>query len=534
MLDELAVKNLGILSDARIEPGAGLVVVTGETGTGKTMLLGALQLLLGLSARSDLVGPDADETLVEGRFVDVDGDEVVVARRIRKTGRSRAYLNGEMVPLKLIEERLSGLVEVVAQHDHLAIGRETEIRALVDRLISSESYPALEVYRKAWARLREVEQAKSELGGDVRALERDRELSAWQAKEISDSGFAPGDDTELALRADRLRNADALVEDLSLAHRALGAAADEAGEAVAALRKASGVDPGLSELAREGETIAETLAALLGDVRSAAEQVVHDPAAIELAESRLALLGDLRRKYGQTLDEILEFGRRAALREAELDELLERRGRIDQDLREAVSGAETAGRRLLEIRSQAAEALAARTTAHLVELGFTDPVVVIGVEEGDPRPHGTDRLSLKFASDSRLEPAAVTRVASGGELSRLVLALRLAGGAGDAPVIAFDEIDAGVGGKTALALGRKLAELSQDRQVLVVTHLPQVAAFADMQFTVDRDGTTASVRQLTEATQIDELARMLAGLEDSHEGRQHAAELRRTALSFRA
>ncbi len=534
MLDELAVKNLGILSAARIEPGPGLVVVTGETGTGKTMLLGALQLLLGLSARSDLVGPEGEETLVEGRFVDADGNELVVARRIRKTGRSRAYLNGEMVPLKLIEERMRGLVEVVAQHDHLAIGREAEIRLLVDRLIAPESSPALETYQEAWARLREIEDAKAELGGDMRALERDRELSAWQAEEITQAGFAAGDDESLALQADRLRNADALVEDLSTAHQSLGEGIEQVGAAVAALRRAATLDPDLRPLAREAEATAEGLASLASDARHAADEVEHDPAAADLAESRLALLGDLRRKYGQTLEEILEFGRAAARRVAEVEDLLERSGRIEQDWLDATAAVETAGRNLTAARRVAAEVLATRTVSHLVELGFTDPAVLIDVEEAAPRPHGTDRLSLRFASDRRLEAAPVSRVASGGELSRLVLALRLAGGAGEAPVIAFDEIDAGVGGRTALALGKKLAELSNDRQVLVVTHLPQVAAFADMQFTVDRDETTASVRRLTDAAQIEELARMLAGLDDSDEGRQHAAELRRTALSIRS
>ncbi len=526
MLDELVVENLGLIETARLEPGDGLVVVTGETGTGKTMLLGALRLLMGAAARKDLIGPLRDEATVQARFV-LDDGEVLVARRLSRSGRSKAYLDGLMAPLKALEDRTSGAVELVAQHDHLRLTRSSEVREFLDAELDDAGRAALVEYRDAWQALEALRTRQSALGGDRRALERELEMVRFQAGEIRTAGFVPGDDTELDLAAQRMRNAHAIVEALDAAATALSdeGAGSGVDDAVTALQRASRLDPTLEQVAAQAGDVASLLAELRTAIVAAADDVVAEPRELDAVEQRLALLAELRRKYGATLDEVLAFADEAATRADDLASLL-----ADADsLVALVSAGEqrvvAAAGELTSARRQAGERLATIALEHLQELGFTDPVLLFDVEPVPAGPHGADRCTLRFASDGQLEAGAVGRIASGGELSRLVLALRLAATAHDATVAAFDEIDAGVGGAVALALGRKLARLAAHRQVLCVTHLPQVAAQADTHYVVRREGNRAVVAQVTGDERVAELTRMLSGMPESERGRRHAAEL---------
>ncbi len=526
MLEELAVANLGVIREARLEPGPGLVVVTGETGAGKTLLLGALRLLGGGTAATERIGPHGEEARVEGRFAG-DGDEIVLARRLVSGGRSRAYRDGEMVPARVLAEATAGLVEMVGQHDAHALRSPAALRELVDGALDEGGVATRTAYRDAWGRLVELEAAQRELGGDIRALERERDLARYQADEIAAAGFATGDDEELQSRARRLRNADALAGHLSAAAAAIGD--DGAGGTLAAaageLGRASRLDPALGPLATQSGELVALAAELAADVARQATDLEADPEELAAVEERLARLAALQRKYGATLDEVLAFGESVAARAAEVDALLERATGIDAELTGARSAVATAGDDLAAARRGAGKRLADAAVGHLRELGLRDPVVRVEVAPADPGPHGADRLALAFASDAGLTPGPAAKTASGGELSRLVLALRLASGAGEAPVVAFDEVDAGVGGATALALGRKLASLAEGRQILCVTHLPQVAAFAATHYAVDRDGNEATVRLVDGADRVAELSRMLSGLPESERGREHAEEL---------
>lgn len=523
MLDELRVSNLGVIDTAHVEPGPGLVVLTGETGAGKTLLVGALGLLLGWPARSGLIGPSGDEARVDGRFV-FEGVETTVARRV-VSGRSRAYLDGEMVPLAAIADRSSSLVEVVAQHDHLRIGREDTLRRLVDNLLDGDGLRAQQAYAVAWERLASARAVVEELGGDLRSLERERELARYQADEIGGAGFSTGDDEALAADARRLRHAEELQTRLATAHDALDGAADALAVSAGELDRVVTLDEQLAELAKRAGDLVATMRDLGSDVRRAVESAVDDPARLAEVEERLALLGALRRKYGASLGEVLSFGEDAARRAHELEALLGRADEITDELDEARAGAIAAGEALAGARTVAARRLADEAAGHLMDLGFGEPVVEITVTAAEPRASGCDRLTLMFASDRRLPPGPVHKVASGGELSRLVLALRLAGGVAEVPVIVFDEIDAGIGGRVGFDLGRKLAGLARTSQVFVVTHLPQVAAFAESHVVVERDAQGARVRSVDGPARLEELARMLAGFGDSAQGQDHAAEL---------
>ncbi len=524
MLDELIVENLGIIERVHLQPGRGLVVFTGETGAGKTMLLGALRLLVGGAARSDLIGPYGGEARVEGRFVSPDGEEIVAIRAVAP-GRSRAYLNRSMVTAGSLEELGAGLVEMVAQHEKHGLNRPSEVRALIDRALSVEDQELLRDYRLAWDDLTSLRADRDRLGGDRRSLERELDLVAYQADEIRSAGFSAGDDEQLAIEAARMRHAEELAVRLGEARAAVDGAAEQAGRATSELRKAADLDRSLREVADRSAAAGAVLTDLATDLRVAFELVENDPAAAEATERRLAQLGDLRRKYGDTLEEVLEFADGANRRREELTGLLAGAERLEADLAAAEEAVKAAGTRLLVVRQDAAERISSSAVSHLQELGLPAPVVGLVVEPAEPGSNGADRARLLFASDERLTPGPVGRVASGGELSRLVLSLRLASGSGLSPVVAFDEVDAGVGGKTALALGRKLASLARDRQVLCVTHLPQVAAFADRHFVITRTGASVAVTAAGEEVRVQELSRMLAGLPESERGRNHAKEL---------
>ena len=530
MLDELSVTNLGVIGQARIEPGLGMVVVTGETGAGKTMLLGALRLLIGGNARSDLIGPEGDEASVEGRFI-LDGEELVVARRMTD-GRSRAYLDGSMVSARAIADRLGSVVDIVGQHDQLALTRSGEARRLVDTQL--ETSEPLEGYQAAWDDVTALRHAQQQLGGDRRSLERERDLLAFQAEEIEQGGFVPGDDVSLEQSANRMRNAERIGELVSRTREALESARHDVGDAVAAMRQTVELDESIRELLERIEGLAAELAEAAADARQSFESVEHDPEGLEAVEQRLTLLGEFRRKYGSDLEEILTFQSEAARRHLELTRILEKAETVDADLASATQQLETAGTKLRAARVAAADRLSTEAVVHLIELGFNDPVVAIEVREGPAGPDGADKVEIQFASDSRLTPGPVARVASGGELSRLILSLRLASESGTGQIVAFDEIDTGVGGVTALAMGAKLASLAKYRQVLCVTHLPQVAAYGDAHFVVERDGPNAVVRQVSGDARIEELSRMLSGLPDSERGRDHAEELRALAMQARS
>jgi DNA repair protein RecN (Recombination protein N) len=534
MLDELLVANLGIIEHAHIEPGRGLVVVTGETGTGKTLLLGALRLLLGAQGRRDMVGPFGDEATVQARFT-LGDEEAMLARRVSKQGRSKAYLDGLMAPLHQLEERTSGVVELIGQHDHLRLTQPSEIRAMLDANLDATGVQARESYGAAWERLSDLRSRQALLGGDRRVLQRELDTARYQAEEIAAAGFAPGDDDELEARARRLRNAQIIIEALDVAASALGEEGVEPAidRALLALGRAAGYDPTLRGLSEQAVDVGSLVAELRSAVASAAEDVTAAPDELTEVEGRVALLGELRRKYGVSLEDVLEFGDAAAVRAAELDRLLEEADGLDEAVTAAEGAVAGAGALLTVARARAGAAIAKATTAHLTDLGFRAPVVEFRSESVEPGPAGTERVELLFSSDAALVPGPVGRIASGGELSRLVLALRLAAGVGDAAVAAFDEIDAGIGGAVALELGRKLAGLAQTRQVLCVTHLPQIAAFADSHYVVERTDTKAEVRLVDGDARVAELSRMLAGMPESQRGREHAVELLATAGAVR-
>jgi DNA repair protein RecN (Recombination protein N) len=530
MLKHLRVRNLGVLGDAEIDPDPGFTVITGETGAGKTLLLGGLRLLTGDKPRPDAVGPFATETQADGLFDD-GPDEVGASRVVPRDGRSRAYLEGALVSASALEARVAKLVEIVGQHDQLRLRRPAAVLGLVDKVLDEGGLLAKSGYESSWKAYRVSLHDQKSLGGDLMALERELDLVSHQAREIEGAGLRAGDDEAAEMLASRLRNAEAIQTHLAVAVDKAELMADLSGEVVSSLRKIADMDPGLTASAAGWESVADQIVEMLRSVRDSAEEVREDPATLAEVEERLTALGDLKRKYGKTIADVVEFGAGARARADEVGALLERSSVIDAEVARAHENLLVAASGLRVARQRAVAGIQQETATHLRALGMPNASLVFVLEEVEAGPTGADRIELRFASDDRLESGAIQDVASGGELSRLILALRLATRAGGAETLVFDEVDAGVGGVTALALGRKLADLGHISQVLCVTHLPQVAAHAESHYVVKRDGDRAEVMKVEGEQRLEELSRMLAGLPESARGKEAAAELLELTLN---
>jgi DNA repair protein RecN (Recombination protein N) len=530
MIHHLRVANLGVLEDASIDPGPGFTVITGETGAGKTMLLGALRLLTGEKAKTSAVGPFGDKAVAEGLFGGDDRD-IGVTRVVPRDARSRAYLDGALAASAVLEEKVGGLVEIVGQHDRLLLQRSQTVLALVDAMLSAEGSKTRDRYVDAWARYRSAVEDQRRLGGDRTAMERELDLLRYQANEIAGAGLESGDDLRFESMAARLKNAEAVRENLTAATDELERLAESSGEVVSRLRKLAVFDPEMADPMSAAEGLDAVAHDLLRDLRAVADSAFEDPAALETVEQRLTALGELKRKYGRTLDDVLEFGAGAARRASELEQLIQKASTIDDLLQRSSAELAGIGAELSTTRIHVAAEIEVEARTHLAALGLPAASVTITTEPVEPGPTGIDKVEILFASDERLASGRIQDVASGGELSRLMLAVRLATRAGGAGTMVFDEIDAGVGGATALALGRKLADLARTCQVLCVSHLPQVAAHAEDHFVIEREGPKASVRKVDGEDRLSELSRMLAGLPESDHGREAAAELLEGARS---
>ncbi len=534
MLEELHVADLALIEDARLELGRGLTVLTGETGAGKTVLVGALGLLLGDRADPTLVRAGADEAVVEGRFVH-DGKERVARRRISAEGRSRCYLDGEMATVTALAETLGPSVDLHGQHDHQALLSPATHAAHIDRFAGEAAREALSAYAGAWQAHAAAAAERDGLLAAMRDRETRGELLRFQVSEIDAVAPKPGEDLEIETRLPKLRHGERLAEAASTAFAVLrgeAGASDAVAQASAALRPVLGLDPALDELAAALEQTAVALDDIGAKVRDYGEDVDYDPAALNDAEARAAALVVLKRKYGPTLADVLTGRDAAAATLDALDSGEEGLRRAEQRVADADVALRDTAAALGSVRSAAAVGFVQRLAEAVRELAM--PRAAFDVSIADlPRESwtadGHQRVEFLFASDSGEPLRPLARIASGGEVSRVMLALKTVLGTADVvPVLVFDEVDAGIGGATALAVGRQLAALARRHQVLVVTHLAQVAAYADHHLVVEKGesaGRAATrVREVSGEDRVGEIARMLSG-SDSAAGLAHAREL---------
>ncbi|MGB4593886.1 MAG: DNA repair protein RecN [Coriobacteriia bacterium] len=534
VLAELHVKDLALVEDVWLEFGDGLTVLTGETGAGKTVLVGALKLLLGDRADTTLVRSGADEALVEGRFV-IDGQERLVRRRMGADGRSRCTIDGEMATVTALGELLSGVVDLHGQHEHQALLSVARHAGYLDRYAGAAAVEAKAAYRASLRTVADARAALEALEGSLADRDRRVDYLRFQISDIDSVSPKPGEDVELEALLPRLRHADKLTGAAAGAWAALRddeAASDYVARAVSALHAVAGLDDILDGMSGELEALSLQLDELGSRLREYAESVEHDPHALDAAETRLAALTTLKRKYGTSLDDVIAVRSSAAL---ELETLDAGEAGLEA-ARARTAAAEATLRRdaehLSEVRRNAIPDFASELAAAANDLALPGAVFDVSVTKipfASWTGEGPERIEFLFSSGAGEAPRPLAKIASGGEISRVMLALKdVLGGADKTPVLVFDEVDAGIGGATALAVGRRLASLAKSHQVLVVTHLAQVAAYADRQVVVSKESRNG--RSVTGAVAVEaeervlEIARMLSG-GTSQAGVEHAREL---------
>lgn len=527
LLIELQVTNLGVISHLSVHPGAAMTAVTGETGAGKTLIVGAIALLAGGRADATMVRAGAHEAVVDGRFL-IDGEEVVLSRVIPASGRSRAYRNGRPVTAAELAEIGGGLIEIHGQHIHQQLVTASAQRRALDTFAGIDTT----ALNEAASAVRTLRSAIDAAGGDERARARNLDLLSFQLTELDEAGLDdPHEDDKLQAIESRLADADALRA------ASTGALADLAGDAAARDRVASAQaalaavadDEGLATIAERLAALVIELDELVADLRSETEALVDDPARLSGVQQRRRILTGLRRKYGATLSEVI--AERERLR-AQIDELAGAEGRIERLTAECADAElrwQAEAKLVGAARRAAAPALAQAVGEHLAALGMPAAHLEISVSAGGSGPDAGDDVVFKLAANPGSPPQPLARVASGGELSRTMLALRLVLSGGP-PVAVFDEVDAGIGGAAAASVAAALADVANGRQVLVVTHLAQVAARATTHVVVSKhlesDATRTRVEVLDDPdARVAEIARMLSGTPRSAAARQHAAEL---------
>jgi DNA repair protein RecN (Recombination protein N) len=525
MLTELHIEDLGVIASLDLVLGRGYTAFTGETGAGKTMLVEAISLLVGGRADATMVRAGAGEARVEGRFVDGD-DEVVLARVIPIDGRSRAYVNGRLATVATLAEHGARLVDIHGQHAHQGLLGVAAQRDALDRAAGVD----LEPLRQARAHLTEIDAALAALGGDARMRAREIDLLEFQCAELDAAAVqGPDEDRELEAVEDLLSGAQAHREAGAQAAARLGdddGVVDGVNAALAALAQRRP----FAALAERLHSTAVDLADIAAELRDLTEGIDDDPDRLAEITERRQLLRNLRRKYGDTLDEVVAFHSAAHERLSELRGYEQAVARLEHERAAATLDERAAAAEIGRCRREAAGALATRVQTVLRMLAMPHAEVVVAVSDIDPG----DEVTFLLSANPGSPPLPLTKVASGGELARTMLALRLV--LTDAPpTLVFDEVDAGIGGAVATAVGSALASLADEHQVVIVTHLAQVAALADHQVQVAKHvikgNTVATALPLSADARVEEIARMLSGSPDSVAAREHAAELLATGPS---
>jgi len=597
MLEEVRISGLGVIDEAVLELSPGFNVVTGETGAGKTMIVSGLGLLFGGRADPARVRPGADRASVEGRLsvsadgpvarqvdeaggdLDDGGAALILSRSVSAEGRSRAYAGGRAVPVSLLISLADDLVAVHGQADQQQLLKAGRQREALDRFAGADLAALLARYQRAYQRHRDVRSELDELTSRAREREHEADDLRRGLAEIERLEPVEGEDIELLAEEQRLSHADALHAAATTAHEALlgdpSSGSYDAADAVTllaaarqALEAAAHHDTALAALGARVSEAAYLVSDVAADLASYAQSVEADPVRLAAVQERRAELTRLIRQFGDTatvsggeregsggagegsggagedaasgVSAVLSWARRAGARLAELEGADDRiAGLAEEETALATEVGMLAGQ-LSAARKEAADRFASDVTAELAALAMPHARLTVAVTPlREAGPHGADEIEIRLSAHPGAPALPLHKGASGGELSRVMLAIEVVfAGADPVPTFVFDEVDAGVGGKAAVEIGRRLARLARLAQVIVVTHLPQVAAFADTHLVLEKadDGsvTRSGVTRLDQDGRVKELSRMLAGLEDSEFGRAHAEELLAAATAERA
>ena len=553
MLRELRIENLLLIERAELRFGPGLNVITGETGAGKTVLAHSLDLLLGGRPRSAVVRPGCEEAWVEGTFDvpagvrdDPDlaelaerlpaGEEVTLARRVSaSSGRSSAFIAGRSATAADLRALGTRLLAFYGQHEHRKLALATVQAEILDGYAGPDHLEVRTAYRAAHARVLAIRREVTGLEEREGARERDIDLLRFELGEIDEAAIEPGEREGLEVSRDRLRHAEGLRDSAGLALQAFagedGGASARVAEAETAIERTAALDPALESIGQRVTALRLEIFDLSSELRGYVEGIEADPEALESAEQRLEAIDRLLRKHGGTVEAVLAHAEDCRERLNALEQTNERREELDAELGEAEAQRARLAERLSAGRSEAAPRLEAEVASALAELAMDGARLEVALERHDEglSVAGAEAVELRVATNPGMPIAPLGDAASGGELSRVMLALAGLGPAGEAAALVFDEIDAGVGGQVARRVGQRLQRIGEERQVVCITHLAQVASLASSHFRVrkeTRDGSTvASVEGVNGNDQHAEIVRMLGAVEGDEAAGRHAREL---------
>jgi DNA repair protein RecN (Recombination protein N) len=559
MLRELRIENLLLIERAELRLGEGLNAITGETGAGKTVLAHSLDLLMGGKAKTQIVRPGAAEAWVEGVFdlpaglmeepefaelaerLPTGAEEVVLGRRVSAGGRTSAFVAGRAATaadLKLLGGRL---LAFFGQHEHRRLTISSAQLEILDGFAGAEHLEVRREFREAHRKVGRLEAELAELREREGSRERDLDLYRFELSEIEAVAPVPEEREEMAARRERLRHAEGLREAAGTAHAGLSGAEEDGGalaavaQAEAALQGASGLDSSLDALGERVTALSVELTDVASELRDYVEGIEADPEALLIIEERLEAIDRLERKHGGTIESVLAHADYCRAEIARLEGAGERFTEAEAELADAGTRRMKLGEKLSAGREAAVVPLQERVAAELEQLSMAGATLQVVLE-----PHsdgygasGRETVELRVAPNPGIEPAPLRDAASGGELSRVMLALSGLGQAASAPTMVFDEIDAGIGGNTARVVGERLRALGRERQVICITHLPQVASLADTHFRLEKDVAAAQARADVERLEgeevVAEIRRMLGGAGSDKAATRHARELLRAA-----
>lgn len=549
MITSLGIKNIGVISSANLEFGAGFTALTGETGAGKTMVLTALGLLLGSRADSSTVRTGSQQLLVEGRIsnssivlserlselgCDTSEEEILINRTVSSDGRSRAAIGGASVPVSVLEEITSELVTIHGQSDQTRLRSIARQREALDLFGGDAINIAKADYQTSFRRHQELQSRIARMQSASEADQLRLESLKLKISDIEALGSALGELSEVSEQINRMSNVESLRAAATSAHNTLSSEDDS--DAIELLSKATkyldgSVDPELKKLAGQLSDITSMASEVSGNLASYLADLDADPKALDQLLGRKAELIAVERRYGIELDELITMLPALQAEVLDLDSSDEQIEQLEMQFAALESQLAAQAATLTKVRQEAAKLMSERVSEELAQLAMASARLEVQITPANSfEAEGADRVEFMLASYAGSEARSLSKGASGGELSRIMLAIELVLVAGQfLPTMIFDEVDAGVGGQAAVELGRRLKKLSESTQVIVVTHLPQVAAFADHQIRVAKDSsgeiTESSVESLSQEQRQHELARMLSGNPDSEVALEHAKEL---------
>ncbi|MFM1983710.1 MAG: hypothetical protein RL723_145 [Actinomycetota bacterium] len=564
MIEEIYIRDLGVIQEARLPLGSGLTVITGETGAGKTMVLSALGLLLGERSDSSSIRRGQDQSFVEGRWylnsnnpvsdnvskrlaeagIDLIDGELIMNRSVSSEGRGRASVSGKATPINVLSELGEQLVVVHGQSDQIRLKSAAAQREALDQFAGS--FDVLAKYQSHFNLWRSLTAKLADIQQNLEARAAEAQQLREAVGELEKADPKPGEDLELTEKANRLTHVEELRIAAAAAHEAISSetfdgsadAVNLLGAARRSLEQVADHDPELGRIAESLKQLGYQLNDVAAELSSYVDGLDEDSAKVlEIIQERRAVLNILMRKYGPTLEDVIAFSQTASDRLLELDSSTDQIDILEAQVNSEFKALQLAANSLTQLRTKAAQVLAQQVTAELGALAMPGSSLVVSVSDAaEYNIHGKDLISIQLSSYPGAEPRPLGKGASGGELSRIMLAIEVVlAKTQQAPTFIFDEVDAGVGGAAAIEVGRRLAMLAKQAQVIVVTHLAQVAAFANQHLRVlktsSEEFTATDVVSLNHDERVNELARMLSGLPESESGRTHAAELLDKATS---